>query len=235
MPLDKLSHPPLDLVTFELGIPSNLKIAESRSIYFDLVKEHFPKIIFPEIKTLNYDWADVIFRNEKNDAQLRVSTNYFVYETSKYDDVVAFWRSIKEYFLKFVSCYQITSLTSLRVNYQNIIRLTNQQVGESFNDYLSLEVEFKDHQSRKLMACDGMFIYSTDDGNVMKIDIRPRQNPQTQSWDSLSFALEFSVLNKNIAVDKDLTSIKTIFDKAHNHIESVFRRSLTDRYYEAIK
>ncbi len=229
----KFKNPPLNLVTLRLTIPPNLKVSELRSGYFELIKSDFPLIIFPEARSLAFDFSDCHFRNTKNDAQVRISTNYFLYETTNYQEVSAFWEGFSKVFSKFLDFYQIKEVTSFGLNYQNILLANEKAVGEDFRDYFSFKINFKNKSQRSLLTCDGAFIYSTQEGNL-KIDIRPRMNQQTKLWDALFFTIE--LLNeKQIPVDASLGSIKSMFDKAHAHVEDAFLSSLTDKYLKTIQ
>ncbi len=232
--MEKLKNPPLNLVILRVEFPHHLKITETRSSYFDLVKADFPVILFPEIKSLAFDWADCIFRNQKNDTQIRIASNYFVLETTNYENVRPFWSLFESNFSKFVKNFSITEILSIELIYQNILKIDDAKIGSDFSDYFSLEINFKDKPKRKLVTYNGGFIFSTDGGTV-QIEIKPLQNQETKIWDKLTFNINFMSLKQQLSIRENLIELKALFDKAHSDIEDVFTTSLTKKYFDSLK
>ena len=230
--MEKLKNPPLNLVSIRIDIPSNLKISESRSAYHELIKSDYPLIVFPETKALMVDWSDVYFRNQNNNTQVRISTNYFIFDTTHYDKVDSFWKNFQSVFQKFVIMYSIKTVNALNLSYQNILILDEKLVGKEFTDYFAFAVNFKDHPARTLVACDGVFVYNTTLGR-MKLDVRPQQNTQSQKLESLNFTIDFFT-NTPILIDEKLSEVKKVFNAAHTHIEDAFKSSLTEKYFQTL-
>ncbi len=231
--MQRLSKPPLNLVTLRVEFPHNLKVSEKRSEYYEKVKTEFPLIVFPENKNLAFDFSDCHFRNNEGNAQVRIATNYFILETVKYENVDVFWAQFKKIFFDFSQCFQTTKITSVRLNYDNIIKMDKGLLGESFSDYFSLGIAFKDQQQRKFLTIDGSFLFSMDNG-IIQMEIRPRQNQTTLAWDMLEFKIGCQV-NKELTVDENLDTLKKEFDSAHFNIEELFISSLAEKYFQSLK
>lgn len=231
--MKKLTKPPLNLVSLKIDFPPNLKVSEKRSEYYELVKEEYPLIVFPESKGLVYDFSDCHFRNNAGTTQLRIATHYFAMETVKYESVDIFWQMLKKHFIAFTKCFSILDVNSLRLSYDNLIKVEKGVIGDNFSDYLSLDFSLKDKKQRKFITCDGSFVFAVDNG-IMQIEIHPRQNPISLVWDTLDFKIDCQV-NTVMKTDQNLDEVKNIFELAHGNIEDLFFSSLSEKYLKAIQ
>lgn len=232
--MEKLSKAPLNVVTLRLEFNHNLKVAEKKSEYYELIKQDLPLIVIPEIKDLTYDFADCHFRTANSSIQIRIATNYFIYETINYSDVEQFWLSFKDKFLKFIQCFSIEKLNSLRLTYDNNIKVDVTKITENFSDYFAFHLGFKGKQPRKFLTVDGAFVFSLDNGAAALLEIHPRQNKATLVYDTVNLKIEF-LTSQPVLVQQNLEEIEKQFRLGHSHIEDLFFSSLTEKYLQEIK
>lgn len=231
--MDKLSKPPLNLVTLRVEFPHNLKVSEHRSEYYEKIKTDFPQVIFPEKQSLTYDFSDCHFRNSESTTQIRIATNYFVVETVKYDKVDNFWVLFDKVFSQFKTCFNIENVTTLRLSYDNFIKIEKGISSANFSDYFSLGVSFREQKERKFLTLNGSVFFAIENG-ILQISINPKQNQETLIWDALEFKIDCQ-MNKNVNLDGTLGTLKTEFDIAHRNIEDMFVSSLAEQYFQSIK
>jgi uncharacterized protein (TIGR04255 family) len=230
--MEKLTKAPLNLASITIQFPHQLKVSETRSAYHELVKKDFPLVVFPENRELKFDFSDCFFRNNEGNAQIRVATNYFVLETIAYVSKEVFWDSFSKVFFSFVKLFDIQDVTALKLSYDNLIMIDNNLVGGEFTDYFSLAAAFRNKEEKKFVTVDGSFLFAVKDG-LVQIEVKPKQNPQTNIWDTFNFKVDCQI-NKKLSMEKP-DDLNKAFNSAHQHIEDMFISSLTEKYLASIK
>jgi len=232
--MDKLRNPPLVGAALNITFPHNLRISNLRADYYEDIKDVFPHIVLPEIKSLTYDFSDCNFQNKEGNGQIRLGTSYFSFETLKYEKSDKFWELFERLFSQFVKRITIPQINGFGIDFLNKIVIKS-EIGASFADYFTLALISKGTLPRDFVTFDGQVVLKAG-VDLLKVDVRPAQNPQTRQYDFniLDFRINY-IAGRTIPVDAGLKSIKNVFDEGHKHIEDVFRSSLTDKYWETIR
>ena len=127
----------------------------------------------------------------------------------------------------------MSEATGITTEFLNQISINADDVGTNFNDYFTLELTSKAQLGKEFLTFDGAIIFRVSQG-LLQVNIRPLQNTETRLFDKFEFKIAFLSYNKYL-VSNELKEIKTIFLEGHQHIEDVFRASLTDKYWATIK
>jgi uncharacterized protein (TIGR04255 family) len=230
--MQKLTNAPLTIASLRVSFLHNLAISENRSKFYDLIKSDYPTILMPEIKTLTADMSDCNFQNISGTSQISISTSYFTYVSAAYSTVDTFWQMFANYFSQFAKFFNLAEVVSLTSEFRNTIRL-DVKIGADFSDYFTIGIKSQSEMSRKLVALDGSIVFAVANG-LLDVHIQPTKNPQTKSYDNTQFNLKF-VRNEKILVDEGLSALQTIFKEAHQHVEDIFKTSLTEKYWKSIE
>ncbi|SRR5258706_2752407 len=229
--MEKLTKAPLTIASLRVSFAHNLHVAEKRASYYEQIKDNFPNILMPEIKSLVADLSDCNFQNASGASQISIATSYFNYVTSEYGTVESFWKIFVDHFLKFSRLFSLSEAIGMNIEFRNTIR-QDAKIGTNFSDYFTLETKSNTQISRSLIAVDGSVVYSVADG-FLELNIRPIQNQQTNLYDSNQFNIIF-VRNTKFPLEGELTSLEKNFREAHRHIEDVFKGCLTEKYWKTI-
>lgn len=231
--MTQISKPPLVAAALRVTLPHNLKVAETRSSYYEDIKQTFPVILFPELKQITYDFSDCHFQNTEGKVQIRIATNYFSMETIDYKDVERFWGVFSEVFKKFAARMGVSEVIGLSAEFLNKISIDAGRVGTNFSDYFAINLVTKSQLSREFLTLDGAIIYRMGQ-DLLQLDIRPVQNLQTRLYDTLDFKITF-LTNRKCSIANGLTPLKDLFMEGHKHVDDAFKTSLSEKYWQTIQ
>jgi uncharacterized protein (TIGR04255 family) len=222
--MDKLKFPPLVRSNILIYFDNNLKIFENKSTFYEQIKINFPKIIFPENKYLKYPMGDVRFLTLDFNKVIEINTNLFSFSDYNYQDFNAFRQNIKGNFEKFSKIYGINEFNSFNLSYENII-LLDKNIGEKFDDYFTMKFDFKGAKEKNLLATFGSFAFKVTEG-LLSIDISPQYSDK-RITEKYKFVISLiSTFTASINLEKLWSSI----NRAHELVDDIFEKSLTEKY-----
>ncbi len=227
--MDKLKIPPLIKTASTVYFDNNLKITENKSIFYDQIKISFPKIIYPENKFLKYPMGDVSFFTPAFDKVIEINANAFSLSDFRYQDFKTYMQTIKDNITLFNATYGVNKFNSFNLVYENAVIL-NKTIGEKFNDYFTIDFNFKSDKEKTFIATMGNFAFKVKDG-LLNIEISPVLSDKNIT-EKYKFSITFmSAFSSSVNLDKLLDSIAA----GHEFIDDIFEKSLTDNYLKTIR
>lgn len=227
--MDRLKIPPLIKAAVTVYFDSNLKIVENKSVFYDQIKANFPKIIYPENKFLKYPMGDVSFFTSAFDKVIEINANAFSLSDFKYQDFKTYMQIIKNNIAVFNTAYSIDKFNSFKLVYENSIIL-NKAIGERFNDYFTIDFNFRGDKEKTFLATMGNFAFKVKDG-LLSIEISPVLSAKNIT-EKYKFSITFlSAFSTSVNLEKLLDSISA----GHEFIDDIFEKSLTENYLKTIR
>lgn len=227
--MDKLKIPPLTKAAITVYFDNNLKISENKSIFFEQIKSNFPKIIYPENKFLKYPMGDISFFAPAFDKVIEVNANSFSLSDFKYQDFKNYLELFKDNFTQFNKIYGIDKFNSFNLMYENSVVL-NKNIGEKFNDYFTIEFNFKSDKEKTFIATMGNFAFKVKDG-LLSVEISPVISDKNIT-EKFKFSITFlSAFSSSVNLEKLLDSVSV----GHEFIDDLFEKSLTENYLKTIR
>lgn len=230
-----LVHPPVKSFVLQVYFPNNLAIGESRSQFYESIKDRFPVILVPQYTTpvasaTSQAVMECDFLATDSSEGIRVALNAFTYGAWRHEMFSKSSSAFEALFKEFSAKYTIRIATGYKITYSNIVRKEAVQiVGKTFADFFIVGGVPAIAGGEKLIHFDGSLHYLVDD-SLLTVAFQP--DPQHVA-DMQDFRYEISLTRNNvsIAIQKgNLNELQNIFFVSHNYIKQLFLGILTQKY-----
>jgi uncharacterized protein (TIGR04255 family) len=224
IPKTTFVNPPAVEVRAEVRFGNQLRVADQRFTFHNLIKAEFPFVVIPEQKDLAFDFGDYSLYTENQAYRLEIAMNYFRLIATKYAGYQDFGKLLGNSLTMFARHYEIDKFTSFTLQYRNKLTIPS---GAEFGEYFTVKIEVPAELDATLHAGRGMLVFQQDDGLILL-----EFDPQFSGKVPASYAL-----NLTFAVERLLTIDDTanVFAKAHNRLTDFFFSILTPRFLEHLK
>ena len=233
-----LARPPLKSFVLQVYFPNNLVIGESRSRFYESIKERFPNIAVPQYATptesaMSQAAMECNFLAIDGSEGIRVALNSFTYGTGRHEMFSKSSDAFEALFKDFTAKYSIRIATGYKIAYGNIVTKESVQiVGEAFADFFT--VGGVPTIKERLVHFDGSLNYTVDN-SLLTVAFKP--DPQHLAG-MQDFRYEIGLTRNNVSVpiqNGNLSELHSIFFASHNYIKQLFLGILTPKYTAYVK
>lgn len=200
---------PLVEVIFEIRFPGEPIVECRRDIFFDLVRQDYPKVLVPSTQEGSFIALEP-YRFEKEDGSsgIMLAINKLSYYSRKYPGFMAFKRESLELIRKFRRAYpKIIKLSRTGFRYVNIIPFTREGGLVPIENFLKVGLKVAEREGGSVTTRIETITAADKSGNAMLLDI--------------DYARE-----QNLSI----ASVTRYIDESHKCARQLFEDLITDNY-----
>ena len=214
------TNPPIVEVKAIVQFPNNLRVADDRFGFHEIIKAEFPVVVMPELKQLQYDFGDYSVYTDNQAYRLEISMNYFRLASTAYRGFQEFRQMYLAAVSMFVRHYHIPSFDSFTLQYTNRLVLPPDA---TFGGCFAVKIEMPEGLQAKLATGSASLLFDEGDGFVML-----ELNPQLLAQPAESWGINLTFLTQQrLSVSEDCNQVGDILERAHTR--------LTDFFFSALK
>ena len=222
------ANPPAFEVMAEVRFANNLRVADERFTFHNLIKAEFPFVFIPNQKHLEFDFGDYTLYTENQAYRLEISMNYFRLVATKYSGYQDFRLMFANAQSMFANHYGLSQFGNFTLQYKNKFALGQ---GSDFSEYFRINIQLPDEIGVKLHAGRGLLAFQQDEGLVL-LEFDPQFTGKV--LESYGLNVTFGI-ERQLAFTKERNDIAEIFDKAHLRLTDLFFAILQPKLLERLK
>ncbi len=220
---------PLSEVVFELRFPGEMAVECRRDSFFEIVREKYPKILVPIVKSNTAMALEPYrFANKDESAGILISLNRFGFYQNNYTGYKKFKEEIIWTIDKFKSVFNIQNLSRVGLRYINYIPIIRENGALPFDKFLNINL----HGTEKLKYDLENIGYV----NTYRLG-RAKLNFKLESVKSLQQNEEALVLDYDYFKEGNLSlkNYMKYFDEGQKFIYQLFESLITEQYRKYLR
>lgn len=216
---------PLVEVIFEIRFPGEPIVECRRDIFYDLIRNDYPKVLVPQTKEGTFVALEPYrFEKDDNSCGIMLALNKLAYYCRKYPGFDLFKKEIIRLINKFKKAYpQVDKLNRTGFRYVNIIPFTREEGLVPLDSFLKLKLHMPAAIPERYKNISIGFVAQTKGGSI---------TTRVETLAAADKSGEALLLDFDYAKEKSL-SIKKIsqyLDESHNYSRQLFEDLITDNY-----
>ncbi len=221
---------PLVEVIFEIKFPGEPVVECRRDIFYDLVRENYPKVLVPSTKEGSFVALEP-YRFEKEDGSsgVMLSINKLSYYSRNYQGFKSFRKESLSLIGKFRKAYpKINRLSRTGFRYVNIIPFTREEGVIPIESFLNIGLKVPSVIPEKYNNISIGFVVDSDGGSVTT-RIETMTNAD-QIGEAMLLDIDYAK-ERNLAIG----SVNKYIDESHKSARQLFEGWITDNYRMFLK
>ncbi len=212
-------------VIFEMKFPGEPAVECRRDIFYNLVRNDYPKILVPKTKEDSFVALEP-YRFEKNDGSYGVmlALNKFSFNCHKYPGFFSFKKEVVTLVGKFKKAYpQVDKLNRTGFRYVNIIPFTREEGLVPLDSFLKLKLHMPTAIPERYKNISVGFVAQTKGGSITtRIETLAAAD---KSGEALLLDFDYAK-EESLSINK----INQYLDESHNYSRQLFEDLITDNY-----
>ena len=222
------SNPPAVEVKAVVQFPNNLRVADDRAGFHELIKKEFPIVVMPDQKSLQFDFGDYTLYTENHVYRLEIAMNYFRLVAMKYTGFQDFRRMYSAALSIFARHYRLPSFNNFAFIYSNKVFLP---AGATFDECFALKIEVPRQLDAQVYAGRGTLVFKESDGLIL-LEFEPQFTGDAPE----SYGLNLTYASQRpMVVSEDQTDVLAALDTGHERLSDFFFSILQPKLIEHLK
>lgn len=221
---DIYPNSPLVEAVFEIRFPGEPRVECNRDIFYEKIRENFPKVLVPSIPAGGFAALEPYrFETKDQKSGIMVALNKFAYYVRAYPGYAQFSKDSIELVNEFANIYRILKLSRTGLRYINIIPFSRESGLIPLNRFLRIKLQLPEVFQDNFENLSLVFITKTPGGAI---------TTKIESIVAADRSHEVILLDFDYAKEKDLAvdSIEQYLEESHAHTKRVFEELITDEY-----
>lgn len=216
---------PLVEVIFEIRFLGEPVVECRRDIFFELVRQDYPKVLVPPTKEGSFVALEPYrFEREDSSSGIMLAMNKFSYYSRKYLGFNEFKKEVMKLINKFKKAYpKINKLQRTGFRYVNIIPFAREKGIIPLDNFLKIELQMPTSIPRKYNNISIGFVAETNGGSI---------TTRVETMVAADETGEAILLDIDFAKGKNLSiaDVRKYINESHKYARQLFEDLITDNY-----
>jgi uncharacterized protein (TIGR04255 family) len=222
------TSPPAVEVKAAVQFANNLRVADDRAAFHELIKKEFPIVVMPDQKSLQFDFGDYTLYSENQVYRLEISMNYFRLVAMKYTGFQDFRQMYLAALSLFARHYGIQGFNNFAFIYSNRLFIPAEA---TFDECFAVRIEVPQQLGSEVYAVRGMLVFKEQDGLILL-----EFDPQISGDVIESYELNLTYASQRpMVVSEGQTDVLAALDRGHVRLTDFFFSILQPKLIEHLK
>jgi uncharacterized protein (TIGR04255 family) len=222
------ANPPAVEVKAAVQFANNLRVADGRAAFHELIKKEFPIVVMPDQKPLQFDFGDYTLYTENQVYRLEISMNYFRLVATKYAGFQDFRQMYLAALSIFARHYRLPTFNSLAFIYSNKVSIPP---GATFDECFAVKIEVPQQLGVSIYAGRGTLVFKEKDDLIL-LEIDPQFSGE--ALDSYGLNLTYASQQPMVS-SAEQSVISAALDRGHVRLTDFFFAILQPKLIEHLK
>lgn len=222
------TNPPAVEVKAVAQFPNNLRVADDRSGFHELIKKEFPIVVMPDQKSLQFDFGDYTLYTENQVYRLEIAMNYFRLVAMKYTGFQDFRQMYSAVLSMFARHYRLPSFSNFAFIYSNRLSLPPET---TLDECFTVKIEVPQQMGTGIYAGRGTLVFKEKDGLILL-----EFDPQLSGDAIESYGLNLTYASQRpMVVSEAQNDVLAALDRGHLRLTDFFFAILQPKLIEHLK
>jgi uncharacterized protein (TIGR04255 family) len=222
------TNPPAVEVKAGVQFANNLRVADDRATFHELIRKEFPIVVMPDQKSLQFDFGDYTLYTENQVYRLEISMNYFRLVAMKYAGFQDFRQMYLAVLSMFARHYGIVGFNNFAFSYSNKLSIPAEA---TLDECFAVKIEVPQQLGSEVYAGRGTLVFKEQDALIL-LEFDP--HVAGDMIDSYGLNLTYAS-PRHMVVSEEQTDVFAALDRGHVRLTDFFFSIIQPKLIEDLK